>query len=151
MGIHYQHPQSRVYRLEELRGKPVHPTPLYSILWNAYIALVMWRLWKLHFPLHFVGGIYLVLNGLGRFVEEAYRGEPQTPAFGGLRLYQWIALLTVLIGASMTALGRSEPAPAPMFQWQALPVAMMFGIVCWFALGVDFPDSNRRFARLTGE
>jgi hypothetical protein len=51
----------------------------------------------------------------------------------------------------VTALGRSEPAPAPMFQWQALPAAMMFGIVCWFALGVDFPDSNRRFARLTGE
>jgi len=32
--------------------------------------------------------------------------------------------------ASVTALGRSEPAPAPVFQWQALPVAMMFGIVC---------------------
>jgi protein-S-isoprenylcysteine O-methyltransferase Ste14 len=151
MGIHYQRRQSRVYGLEELRGKPVYPTPLYSILWNAYIALVMWRLWKLHFPLHFVGGIYLVMNGLGRFVEEAYRGEPQTPAFAGLRLYQWIALLTILIGASVTALGRSEPAPAPVFQWQALPVALVFGIVCWFALGVDFPDSNRRFARLTGE
>jgi hypothetical protein len=88
---------------------------------------------------------------LGRFVEEAYRGEPQTPVFAGLRLYQWIALLTILIGALVTALGRSGPAPAPVFHWQALPVAMVFGIVCWFALGVDFPDSNRRFARLTGE
>jgi protein-S-isoprenylcysteine O-methyltransferase Ste14 len=151
MGIRYQHPRSRVFRIEELHGVPVYPTPLYSILWNAYIALAMWRLWELHFPPHFIGGIYLVLNGLGRFVEEAYRGEPQTPKFGRLRLYQWIALLTILIGASVTALGRSEPAPAPIFKWQALAVAMVFGIVCWFALGVDFPSSNRRFARLTGE
>ncbi len=151
MGIRYEHPRSRVFRIQELRGVPVYPTPLYSILWNAYIALAMWRLWELHFPPHFIGGIYLVLNGLGRFVEEAYRGEPQTPTFGGLRLYQWIALLTILIGASVTALGRSEPAPAPMFHWQALPIAMVFGVVCWFALGIDFPDSNRRFARLTGE
>ena len=135
--------------MEELRGVPVYPTPLYSILWNAYIALAMWRLWELRFPLHFIGGIYLMLNGLGRFVEEAYRGEPQTPVFGGLRLYQWIALSTILIGALLTALGRSDPAPVSEFHWQVLPVAIVFGIVCWFALGVDFPDSNRRFARLT--
>jgi protein-S-isoprenylcysteine O-methyltransferase Ste14 len=151
LGIRYQHPRSRVFRIEELRGVPVYPTPLYSIVWNAYIAMALWRLWDLHFPLHFICGIYLILNGLGRFVEEAYRGEPQTPTFGGLRLYQWIALLTILTGALVTALGRSEPAPAPIFQWQALPIAMLFGIVCWLALGVDFPDSKRRFARLTGE
>ena len=151
LGIRYEHPRSRVYRLELLRGQPVYPTPLYSILWNIYIALAMWRLWELHFPLHFIGGIYLVLNGLGRFVEEAYRGEPQTPVVAGLRLYQWIALLTIFIGALVTALSHSEPAPTPIFQWQALPIAIAFGIVCWCALGVDFPNSNRRFARLTGE
>jgi hypothetical protein len=31
---------------------------------------------------------------------------------------------------------------------EALLVAIVFGIACWFALGVDFPDSTRRFARL---
>ena len=151
MGICYRHPRSRVYRAEELRGNPVYPTPLYSILWNAYIALAIWRLWVLHFPLHFIGGIYLLLNGLGRFVEEAYRGEPQTPVFAGLRLYQWIALSTIVIGALLTALGHSSPAPAPEFHWQALPPALLIGILCAFAMGIDFPDSNRRFARLTGE
>jgi protein-S-isoprenylcysteine O-methyltransferase Ste14 len=149
LGIRYQHPQSRVFQMVELRGVPVYPTPLYSILWNVYMALAMWRLWELRFPLHFIGGIYLMLNGLGRFAEEAYRGEPQTPVFFGLRLYQWIALSTVLIGALLTASGQSAPAPAPEFHWQVLPVALGFGIVCWFALGADFPDSNRRFARLT--
>jgi protein-S-isoprenylcysteine O-methyltransferase Ste14 len=148
-GIRYQHPRSRVFRIEELRGVPIYPTPLYSILWNIYIALVMWRLWELRFPLHFIGGMYLVLNGLGRFVEEAYRGEPQTSVFGGLRLYQWIALSTILIGTLLTGLGHSAPAPTPEFHWEALLVAAAFGVVCWFALGVDFPDSHRRFARLT--
>jgi protein-S-isoprenylcysteine O-methyltransferase Ste14 len=149
VGIRYHHPRSRLFRFADLRGVPIHPTPLYSILWNGYIALAMWRLWMLHFPVHFIAGIYLLLTGLGRFVEEAYRGEPQTPVFAGLRLYQWIAISTILFGAVITALGRSEAAPEPEFHWQALSVALMFGIVCWFALGVDFPDSNRRFARLT--
>jgi len=149
IGIRYLHPGSRVFCLADLRDSPIHPTPLYSIVWNAYIALAMWRLWVLHFPVHYIGGIYLLLGGLGRFVEEAYRGEPQTAVFAGLRLYQWIATLTVLIGALITALGRSDAAPEPQFHWQALGVAALFGIVCWFALGVDFPESNRRFARLT--
>jgi hypothetical protein len=26
--------------------------------------------------------------------------------------------------------------------------AFVFGAMCWFALGVDFPHANRRFARL---
>ena len=149
LGICYDHPQSRVFRIQQLRGIPVYPTPLYSILWNVYIALAMWRLWELHFPLHFLGGVYLLLSGLGRFVEEAYRGEPQTPVLAGLRLYQWIAFATVVAGAALTAFGRSAPAPAPEFRWQVLPLAIVFGIVCWIALGVDFPESNRRLARLT--
>ncbi len=149
IGIRYNHPRSRVFLLPDLRDVPLHPTPLYSILWNGYIALAMPRLWMLHFPLHFIGGIYLLLTGLGRFVEEAYRGEPQTPVFAGLRLYQWIAILTILFGALITALGHSERASQPEFHWPALGVAALFGIVCWFALGVDFPASNRRFARLT--
>jgi protein-S-isoprenylcysteine O-methyltransferase Ste14 len=149
LGIRYRHPRSRVYRIVEFRDLPLYPTPLYSILWNVYIALAMWRLWELHFPLHFLGGIYLLLNGLGRFVEEAYRGEPQTPAFAGLRLYQWIALTTIFIGAMLTALGRSAAAPAPEFRWQVLPIAIVFGILCGIALGVDFPGSNRRLACLT--
>jgi protein-S-isoprenylcysteine O-methyltransferase Ste14 len=149
IGICYHHPRSRVFRLADLRDVPIHPTPLYSILWNGYIALAMGRLWVLHFPLHFIGGVYLLLTGIGRFVEEAYRGEPQTPVFGGLRLYQWIAISTILFGALVTALGRSKAAPEPEFHWQALRVAAVFGIVWWCALGVDFPDSNRRFARLT--
>ncbi len=91
VGIAYRHPRSRVTRLSELGGLPLHPTPVYSILWNVVIAVVLGRLWFLEVPFSMIGGLYLILTGLGRFVEEAYRGEPQTRSYWGLRFYQWIA------------------------------------------------------------
>jgi hypothetical protein len=149
IGIRYVHAQSRVCRLAGLKGVPLHPTPLYSILCNAVIAMVMTRLWVVHAELSLIGGLYLVLTGIGRFSEEAYRGEPQTAIFAGLRLYQWIAIGTVMGGAAITALVRSGPAPAVSFNWPALAIAAAFGAVSTVLLGVDGPQSNRRFARLT--
>ncbi len=80
VGIRYLHPRSRVTRLTALAGVSVHPTQLYAILGNAATALVVARLWFLHLSVAFVCGAYLILTGLGRFVEESRRGEPQTPA-----------------------------------------------------------------------
>ncbi|HTX17099.1 MAG TPA: prolipoprotein diacylglyceryl transferase family protein [Bacteroidota bacterium] len=148
IGIRYTHPRSRVVRLANLSGVPVYPTPLYSILWNAGLELVLLRLWSLRVEPSFVAGVYLILNGLGRFVEEAYRGEPQTPILGKLRLYQIMAILSVVTGAVFTSI-RSEPARAPSPNLASVAAAILFGLVTWFALGVDFPESNRRFARLT--
>jgi len=148
IGIRYNHERSRVAQLSALRGVPLHPTPLYSILWNVYIGLAMAHLWLIHVPVHFLVGIYSILMGLGRFVEEAYRGEPQTPIVAGLRLYQWIALATVVGGMVITALGRSSPAPTPHFSNAIWLPAIGFGLLAGFALGVDFPAVNRRFARL---
>jgi protein-S-isoprenylcysteine O-methyltransferase Ste14 len=148
VGIRYCHARSRVVRLSDLGGIPVHPTPLYSILWNVFIELTVARLWLLHARMHLIGGIYLVLVGLGRFVEEAYRGEPQTPVYARLRLYQWVSVGVATIGAACTALGRSDPAPAVDFHPGSLLPAIAFGIVTCFAMGVDFPASNRRLSRL---
>ncbi|MCX6143195.1 MAG: prolipoprotein diacylglyceryl transferase [Ignavibacteriales bacterium] len=148
IGIRYTHPRSRVCRLANLSGLPIHPTPVYSILWNVVIAFVVTRLWFVHASFAFIAGMYLILTGLGRFVEEAYRGEPQTPVFGGLRLYQWIAILSVVAGAVLTALPATGVPYAPQFSWDSLAAGFGFGLFTWFALGVDFPDSNRRFARL---
>jgi prolipoprotein diacylglyceryltransferase len=99
-------------------------------------------------PAPFVAGVFLVLNGLARFVEEAYRGETQTPISQGLRLYQWIALGGVIVGAAVSTL----PSEAHTGVWQpwlgAIGVAAVLGLVVGAALGVDFPASNRRFSRL---
>jgi hypothetical protein len=148
VGIRYHHPRSRVCRLAHLEGVPLHATQLYSILWNGVTMVVVGRLWSLHAALHLIGGVYMVLNGLGRFVEEAYRGEPQTPILARLRLYQWIALGQILAGALVTGLGSSGPAPSPLLNGVSVAAAAVFGVVTWFAMGVDFPESNRRFSRL---
>jgi hypothetical protein len=147
IGIRHTHARSRVCRLTEWRGLPLHPTPLYSILWNAVVALATMRLWSLHAPLSLIAGVYLILGGLGRFVEEAYRGEPQTPIVARLRLYQWIAVGTILAGIALTVLP-SAAAPAPQFCAGLLVPAACFGLVTALAMGVDFPESDRRFARL---
>jgi protein-S-isoprenylcysteine O-methyltransferase Ste14/membrane-associated phospholipid phosphatase len=147
-GIRYIHPRSRVCRMTAWSGVLLHPTPAYSILWNVLTALIVTRLWILHAHLHLIAGLYFILNGVGRFVEEAWRGEPQTPVFAHLRLYQWAAFASVLLGIFMTALGTSEPAPGAQFTWNMVLPAATFGILVWFAMGVDFPESNRRFSRL---
>jgi hypothetical protein len=148
VGIRYTHPRSRVCRLTAWAGLPLHPTPVYSILWNGFVASSIARLWILHAPLHLISGIYFILSGLGRFVEEAWRGEPQTPVFARLRFYQWAAVASVVAGALMTAVGHSGPAPTPHFEWGVLLASAVFGAFVWFAMGVDFPNSSRRFSRL---
>ncbi|MGA3286200.1 MAG: prolipoprotein diacylglyceryl transferase family protein [Bacteroidota bacterium] len=148
IGIRYTHPRSRVCRLANLNNVPIHPTPLYSILWNVFTVIILARLWSLHGSLTLIAGLYLILNGLGRFVEEAYRGEPQTPIIGRLRLYQWIAVASVVSGAVLTTVSTSSAIPNWQFSWIAVGAAAGFGSLTWFALGVDFPNSNTRFARL---
>ena len=148
-GIRYTHPRSRVCRLAHLTGIPVHATPVYSILWNALTGLVLLRLLALHCPSTLISGIYLVLSGMGRFVEEAYRGEPQTKIIFGLRFYQWIAVLTVAVGAAITTVDAAPIAQELQFNLGLFAVAAACGAVAWFVTGIDFPESSRRFARLT--
>ena len=148
IGIRYRHPRSRVCRLSEWKDVPLHPTPLYSILWNIVCGAVLLRYWSLDLPPSFIAGMYLVLNGLGRFVEESFRGEPQTPILGDLRLYQLLSIGTVIGGVVLTMVPTAVPLPPVQFHWNPILAALIFGIITWFAQGADFPDSNKRFSRL---
>lgn len=149
IGIRYRDPRSRVCAIAGLAGVPVHATPLYSLLWNVLCGGILGRLWASGAPLEFVCGGYAMLNGLGRFAEEAYRGEPQTRVIAGLRLYQWMALGSVLLGAALTAGGRAEAAPALAWHAGAGWAAVAIGLAAGFALGVDWPGGKARFSRLT--
>ncbi|MFI5296193.1 MAG: prolipoprotein diacylglyceryl transferase family protein [Thermodesulfovibrionales bacterium] len=148
IGIRYVHPRSRVTQIAGLTDIPIHPTPLYSILWNIVVGLIMARLWSLHSHPPFIGGLYLILTGLGRFVEENYRGEPQTRILWGLRLYQWLAVGAVIAGAIVTTVHYRVEVPSPMFNWKSVMVAACVGILTFFAFGADFPNSKKRFSRL---
>ncbi|MGA2571777.1 MAG: prolipoprotein diacylglyceryl transferase family protein [Terracidiphilus sp.] len=148
-GIRYTHPRTRVCRLAQLGGVPIHATQLYSILWNALVGLALLRLLAVHAPETMICGIYLLLSGAGRFVEEAYRGEPQTMAFCGLHIYQWIAALVFVAGAVITVVPTPPMALAASFRMSSVVMALGCAAIAWFVCGIDFPESSRRFARLT--
>lgn len=149
-GIRVTNPHSRVVKLAGFAGTPIHPTPLYSILANIVIGAILLRLRFVSANPYFIAGLYLLLAGLARFVEEAYRGEPQTGCYAGLPLYQWLAIGSVLLGmAVMTWPGQFHltlHAPSPWL-WTS---ALAWGFICAFAMSMDFPNSTRRFSRLTG-
>lgn len=148
LGIRYVHPRSRVTRLSPFAGLPLHPTQLYSAGWMLLVAAVLLRLWILGAGVEFIVGAYLVLTGLGRFVEEHYRGEPQTPIRGGLRLYQWLSIGFVIVGASLTTLGWTPALGVAMPPAGALEAITAFSLLTYVAYGVDFPRLNRRLSRL---
>jgi protein-S-isoprenylcysteine O-methyltransferase Ste14 len=148
IGIRYYHPRSRVCGISHLKGEPLHPTQLYSILWLILVGCVLLSLWFHELSSPFIFGLYLILTGIGRFVEEAYRGEVQTPVVRGLRLYQWMAILSVLAGIIMTAIHVNAITVTAVVGWQTLVSALIGGLFTAFAMGVDFPGSNARFSRL---
>jgi len=148
IGIRYFHHRSRVCGISHLKGELLHPTPLYAMLWLFLIGFILLALWLNGSSSSFIFGLYLILTGIGRFVEEAYRGEVQTPILKGLRLYQWTAILSVLIGILMTFIHVDAVVLTEDFGWETLLSALIGGLFTTFAMGVDFPYSNARFSRL---
>jgi protein-S-isoprenylcysteine O-methyltransferase Ste14 len=147
-GIVVTQEHSRVVYLAKLGGQPIYPTPLYSILYNLVLGPLLLRAWMLSAPLPFIVGSCLILGGMGRFVEEAHRGEPQTPRFGGLAIYQWLALSGIAVGALLTTL----PGPAYVKEVKLVPLAFVyaigFGLLTALAMSVDFPETQRPLSRL---
>ncbi len=149
LGIRYTVPISRVCKLANLGGVPVHPTPLYSLLGNAVILGLLVRLWFAGADFAFIAGTYLILSTCARFMEEGYRGEPQTRHLAGLPIYQWLAIGCLLAGIALTTLPSSAPAVGSD-GWSLAPLAYAapIGLLVWFFMGVDFPESHRRLSRL---
>jgi prolipoprotein diacylglyceryltransferase len=148
-GISYTHPRTRVCRLTKFSGLPIHATQLYSILCNVVIGAALLRLHQSQASCSMICGIYLILSGAGRFVEEAYRGEPQTRSPFGLHLYQWIAIACVVAGAAITTAASPTLQPVSGIRIGSILLALLCSAIAWFVTGIDFPESSRRFARLT--
>ena len=148
-GIVYRRRHSRVVYLSKLGGRPLYPTPLYSMLANLIIGMLLVRMWTIGAPAGLIVGGYLILSGLARFVEESYRGEVQTQILFGLRVYQLFAALSVVAGMIVS----SVPSPAVQGFYEipieAIGIAALVGLLHLVAMGVDFPESNRPLARLT--
>ncbi|PTX44811.1 phospholipid methyltransferase [Christiangramia gaetbulicola] len=148
IGIRYYHYRSRVCGISHLKGELLYPTPLYSMIWLFLVGLVLLSLWNNGFSMSFIFGLYLILTSIGRFVEEAYRGEVQTPIVQGLRLYQWTAIISFAIGMIMTCIPVQVVVASSSFGWETILSSVLGGLFTFFAMGVDFPNSNARFSRL---
>ena len=147
-GIRYRQPLSRVVKLAKLPDVPLYPTQLYSILSNLFLFGLLARLWFERADCAFLGGVYFSLSACARFVEEGYRGEPQTLVRGGLSVYQWLSIGCLLVGMILMAW---PSAPTPEWSgWNpvALAYALPLGLIACAAMGVDFPESTRRMSRL---
>jgi protein-S-isoprenylcysteine O-methyltransferase Ste14 len=150
-GIVYRNEHSRVCRISGLKGKIIHNTPLYSIISNFVIGLILWRLWYGDADAMLIVGLYFILSGAARFVEEQYRGEAQTKTIYGLPIYQWLAIVSIIFGAVVSTLP-SDASLKISTDWNAqklLAVAVAF-IMSAFAMGMDFPKSKAPFSQLTG-
>jgi len=131
------------------RLRCLHPKQLYSIGINIIIGLVLIRLFNIGISSSFIVGIYLLLKGTGRFVEESFRGEAPMPYRAGMKISQWIAILYVLSGIIFTAIPNTAVL---VFQPNLLSLilAIGIGILVTVVLGVDIPESNRHLASLSG-
>jgi protein-S-isoprenylcysteine O-methyltransferase Ste14 len=150
-GIRYYNEHSRVCKISGLKGECLHNTQLYSIVSNIAIQLILLRLWYGNASGEMIVGLYLMLSGAFRFVEEAFRGEVQTRLFAGLRFYQWIAILSVVAGMIFTALpGHTHVVFNPYFSFELILTIIVGGIIWAFGMGMDFPSSDIRYSRLSG-
>ena len=102
-------------------------------------------------PAELITGLYFILAGCARFIEEAYRGEIQTAKIGGLSFYQWLAIISVIAGILATTFPASRELTSTWsFKWHTLLTSFITVISWAFAMGMDFPYSKLRFSRLTG-
>jgi len=148
-GICVTNPKSRVVALGGLHGVSIHPTQLYSTVSNLAIFALLLKLHLSGAPSTLVGGLYLVLSSLARFAEEQYRGEPQTPRFLGLAVYQWLAIGILLLGILITMLDVVPVDVGTIGLDMNLTIPLAAGVVAAAFMSIDFPKSRRRFSRLT--
>ena len=127
IGIRYHHHRSRVCGISGLKGEYLHLTPLYSILWLIMVGFVLLTLWNNGFTPVFIFVLHLILTDIGRFVEEGYRGEVQTLILKGLRLYQWIGVLTLFLGIFITTLQVECPVTSPSLSGDMVGAAIVGG------------------------
>lgn len=144
-----RHPESRVTQLSAFACVPIHPTPLYSAVANAAILAVLLRLWAVGAPGTTVAGAYLILSSLARFVEERFRGEPQTPVLAGLATYQWLSIGTFLCGLILSALPSAPLSAAGAPSLAGTLCALAAGLAAALSMSVDLPDSDLPLSRLT--
>jgi protein-S-isoprenylcysteine O-methyltransferase Ste14 len=150
-GIIYTNPHSRVVVISKMAGSFLYNTQGFSIMSNIIIGLILLRLDYGGATDNFIAGYYFILSGCSRFIEESYRGEPQTKLIAGLKLYQWLAMLFVICGVILTTISSVDAITWEMnFSLSAIAISLLHALLWAFGMSMDFPKANFPFSRLTG-
>lgn len=90
---------------------PVHPTPLYELLYSAIFFALLWKLRTVPKPAGWIFFVYLILQAAGRFSVEFIRLNPSV--LFGLSEAQVIAVVMMLVGAIGLWRVSKEPIDTP--------------------------------------
>ncbi|GFP37027.1 phosphatidylglycerol---prolipoprotein diacylglyceryl transferase [Candidatus Hakubella thermalkaliphila] len=91
-GFVYTHPASFLPADWIARRVPIHPAPLYEILWFLALLSILLALRAHLLPKGMPFLVFLVGHSAGRFIIMFFRADPVRPVFAGLDLVQVIAL-----------------------------------------------------------
>ncbi len=147
-GIRVWNPTSRVVSQAGFACTPIYPTQLYSIAANLALFVIQLRLGQLSAPVGMIIGNYLMLQSVMRFVEERFRGEPRTPCWAQLNLYQWLSLAQFAFGLAFLANPGVPMSTAIGADMPILPYALLAAVLLAFAMSTDMPKAGWRFSRL---
>lgn|GEM_PF-5275890 len=105
LAIVYKNPEAKAFRSGGMGNTPLHPTPLYSILKNLFIFVII-NIIFIKFPYQGVPtALWLILYGTLRFFVDFTRFI-QPPYLLGIRITQILSVIMVLAG--LTVLLRTE-------------------------------------------
>ncbi len=76
-------------------GVSLHPTPIYSMLWNITIVALVLVLQKKIKP-YKAFFVMVAFHGLGRLIIEQFRDDYRGNLFAGLTVSSWISLMLIL-------------------------------------------------------
>jgi len=90
-------------------GVRVQPTPIYEVIVMSFVVWILWRLATRYDKSGWwTFGWFLILSAVERFVVEFVRRNPVW--FAGLTQPQWVAIVSVIIGAVLVVALRKRPA-----------------------------------------
>ena len=90
-------------------GVRVQPTPIYEVIVMSFVVWILWRLATRYDKSGWwTFGWFLILSAVERFAVEFVRRNPVW--FAGLTQPQWMAMVSVIIGAGLVAALRKRPA-----------------------------------------
>ena len=90
-------------------GVRVQPTPIYEVIVMSFVVWILWRLATRYDKSGWwTFGWFLILSAVERFAVEFVRRNPVW--FAGLTQPQWVAIVSVIIGAVLVVALRKRPA-----------------------------------------